>query len=139
VLPWNLRQLISYFFALIIYSINLLKTARKTFATGNAIYPLPRTIIQITNDNSIFRKEGITISALASSAVNRGFQSQSSPTKDSNIDICCFSAKHAALRRKSNDCLARNQDNVYDWSNMPSRRLLFQGARTIKTQLSVLV
>jgi hypothetical protein len=26
---------------------------------GNAIYPLPRTIIQITNDNSIFRKEGI--------------------------------------------------------------------------------
>jgi hypothetical protein len=58
VLPWNLRQLISYFFALIIYSINLLKTARKTFATGNDIYPLPRTIIQITNDNSIFRKEG---------------------------------------------------------------------------------
>jgi hypothetical protein len=60
VLPWNLRQLISYFFALIIYSINLLKTVRKTFATGNAIYPLPRTIIQITNDNSIFRKEGIS-------------------------------------------------------------------------------
>ena len=57
--PWNLRQLISYFFALIIYSINFLKTARKTFATGNAIYPLPRTIIHITNDNSIFRKEGI--------------------------------------------------------------------------------
>ena len=52
VLPWNLRQLISYFFALIIYSLNLLKTAMKTFATGNAIYPLPRTIIQITNDNS---------------------------------------------------------------------------------------
>jgi hypothetical protein len=37
----------------------LLKTARKTFAIGNAIYPLSRTIIQITNDNSIFRKEGI--------------------------------------------------------------------------------
>jgi hypothetical protein len=48
VLPWNLRQFISYFFTLIIYSINLLKTTRKTFATGNAIYPLPRTIIQIT-------------------------------------------------------------------------------------------
>ena len=61
VLPLNLRQLISYFFALIIYSINLLKTARKTFATGNAIYPLPRTIIHITNDNSIFRKEGICL------------------------------------------------------------------------------
>ena len=61
VFPWNLRQLISYFFVLIIYSINLLKTARKTFATGNAMYPLPRTIIQITNDNSIFRKEGIHV------------------------------------------------------------------------------
>jgi hypothetical protein len=36
-LPWSLRQLISFFFALIIYSINLLKTVRKTFATGNAI------------------------------------------------------------------------------------------------------
>jgi hypothetical protein len=64
VLPWNLRQLISYFFALIIYLINLLKTARKTFATGNAIYPLPRTIIKITNDNSIFRKEGIHVKRL---------------------------------------------------------------------------
>ena len=42
-LPWNLRQLISYFFALIIYPINLSKTARKTFA----IYPLPRTITTI--------------------------------------------------------------------------------------------
>jgi hypothetical protein len=61
VLPWNLGQLISNLLALIIYSINLLKTARKTFAIGNAIYPLPRTIIQITNDNSIFRKEGIYI------------------------------------------------------------------------------
>ena len=26
------------------------------------------------------------------------------------IDICCFSAKHAALRRKSKDWLARNQN-----------------------------
>jgi hypothetical protein len=52
------QKLISYFLALIIYSINLLKTARKTFAIGNAIYPLSMTIIQITNDNSIFRKEG---------------------------------------------------------------------------------
>jgi hypothetical protein len=36
VLPWNLRQFISYFFTLIIYSIDLSKTARKTFATGYA-------------------------------------------------------------------------------------------------------
>ena len=70
-LPWNLRQLISDFFALIIYSINLLKTARKTFATENAIYPLPRTIIHITNDNSIFRKEGIVYHLHAPYSQNR--------------------------------------------------------------------
>ena len=28
------------------------------------------------------------------------------------IGICCFSAKHAALRRKNKDWLVRNQDNV---------------------------
>jgi hypothetical protein len=32
--------------------------------------------------------------------------------KDYNIGICCFSARHAALRRKSKDWLARNRDNV---------------------------
>jgi hypothetical protein len=25
--------------------------------------------------------------------------------------MCCFCAKHAALTRKSKDCLARNQNN----------------------------
>jgi hypothetical protein len=32
-------------------------------------------------------------------------------TKDYCIGICCFSAKHAALRRKSKDWLAQNQKN----------------------------
>jgi hypothetical protein len=35
------------------------KKSQENFATGNAIYLLPRTIAQIANDNSIFRKEGI--------------------------------------------------------------------------------
>ena len=34
------------------------------------------------------------------------------------IDICCFSAKNAALRIKSKDWLAKNQDNVSEWRNM---------------------
>jgi len=46
-------------------------------------------------------------------------------TKDYEIGICSFSAKHAALRRKSKDWLARNQDNVSDWSDMSICRLLF--------------
>ena len=40
--------------------------------------------------------------------------------------ICCFSAKHTALRRKSKNWLARNQNNVSEWCDMSTRVLLFQ-------------
>jgi hypothetical protein len=40
--------------------------------------------------------------------------------------ICFFSAKHATLRRKGKDWLARNQNNVSEWSNMSTRGLFFQ-------------
>ena len=59
-------------------------------------------------------------------------------TKDYRIGICCFSAKHTALRRKSKDWLAWNQDNVSEWGNMSTRGLLFQWTSTTKIQLSVL-
>jgi hypothetical protein len=49
-----------------------------------------------------------------------------SQTKDYKIGICCFSAKHAALRRKSKDWLAQNQDNVSKWGDMFIHGLLFQ-------------
>jgi hypothetical protein len=55
---------------------------------------------------------GVMVSVLALSMVDRGFDPRSGQTKDYEIGICCFSAKHAALRRKSKDWLARNQDNV---------------------------
>ena len=55
---------------------------------------------------------GIIISVLASSAVDRGFEPRSGQTKDYKIGICWFSTKHAALRRKSKDWLARKQDDV---------------------------
>ena len=32
--------------------------------------------------------------------VDRGFEPRSGQTKDYKIGFCCFSAKHAALRRK---------------------------------------
>jgi hypothetical protein len=51
-------------------------------------------------------------SLLASSAVDRGFESRWVQTKVYQIGICCFSDKHAVFRRKSKDWLARNQDNV---------------------------
>jgi hypothetical protein len=57
--------------------------------------------------------------------VDRECEPQSGQTKDYNIGICCFSAKNAALRRKSKDWFARNQDNVSDWV-MSIRELMFQ-------------
>ena len=43
----------------------------------------------------------VMVSVLASNAVDRGFEPWWGQTKDYKIRICCFSAKHAALRRKS--------------------------------------
>ena len=59
--------------------------------------------------------------------------------KDYKIGICCFSAKYAALRRKSKDWLGRNQNNVSKWSDMSICGLLFQWAIAIKIQLDMLV
>jgi hypothetical protein len=56
------------------------------------------------------------VSLLASSAVYREFEPQSGQTKDYKIGNCCFYAKHTA----------RNQNNVLEWSDMVTRRLLFQ-------------
>jgi hypothetical protein len=60
-----------------------------------------------------------------SSSVDRGFEHRSGQTEDYKIGICCFFAKHTALRRKSKDKLARNQNNVSKWSDMSTHRLLF--------------
>jgi len=48
----------------------------------------------------------VMVRMLASSAVDHGFEPQLGKTKDFKIGMCCFSAKDAALRRKSKDWLA---------------------------------
>ena len=63
-------------------------------------------------------------SMVTSSAVDHG--SSSGQTKDYKIGVCCFFTKHAALRRKSKDWLARNQNNVSEWGNISIHGLLFQ-------------
>ena len=68
----------------------------------------------------------VMVSLLTSSVVDRGFEPRSGQTKDYEIGICCFSAKHAGLRRKSKDWLARNQNNVSEWNDMFIRGLLFR-------------
>jgi hypothetical protein len=69
---------------------------------------------------------GVIVSVHASSAVDRGFEPRLGQAKDYKIGFYCFSAKHAALRRKSKDWWARNQNNVSEWSDMYTRGLLFQ-------------
>ena len=66
------------------------------------------------------------VSALASSLSGHRYEPRSDQTKNYEIGICCFSAKHAVLRRKSKDWLARNQNNVSEWSDMSKHGLLFQ-------------
>jgi hypothetical protein len=75
------------------------------------------------------------VSLLASSGVDRGFESRSGQIKDYDIGICCFSVKHATIRRKRKDWLSRNQDNVSEWGDMSFRELLFRRVSTIKIQL----
>jgi hypothetical protein len=61
------------------------------------------------------------VSMLASVAVDRGFEPRLGQTKDYEIGICCFSAKHTALRRNSKYWLARDQNNVSGRSDMSTR------------------
>ena len=68
----------------------------------------------------------VMVRVLASSAVDRGFKPRSGQTKDYKIGICCFSAKHAALRRVDEDWLARNRNNVSERSDMSTRGMFFQ-------------
>jgi hypothetical protein len=79
------------------------------------------TLLYIFKGNCI---GSVMVSILASSAVDRGFEH--GRVKDYKIGICCFSAKHTALRSKSKDWLARNQNNVSEWSDMSTHGLLFQ-------------
>jgi hypothetical protein len=45
----------------------------------------------------------VSLLAWSASVIDPRFKSRWSQTKDYKIDICCFSAKHTALRRKSKD------------------------------------
>jgi hypothetical protein len=69
---------------------------------------------------------GIMVSVFASSVVDRGFEPRSVQTKDYKTGMCCFSTKHATLRRNNKYWLARNQNNVSERSDMSTLGLLFQ-------------
>jgi hypothetical protein len=75
-------------------------------------------IAQVVVNPTTNRIGGVMVSVLTLSAVDCGFEPASGQTKDYEILICWFSAKHAALRRKSKDWLAQNQDGVSEWDDM---------------------
>ena len=68
----------------------------------------------------------VMVSILALSVVDRRFEPRSSQTKDYTIGICCFFAKHVALKINGKDWLALNRDNVSEWGDMSICGLLFQ-------------
>ena len=82
---------------------------------------------------------GVMVGVLVTSEVDRTFEPQSGQIKNYKIGICCFYAKHATLRRKNKDWLARTRNNVSEWGDRSIRGLLFQWASTLKIQISVLV
>ena len=60
------------------------------------------------------------------SLVDHGLELWSGQTNDYELGICSFSAKLAELRSKSEDWLAQNLNDVSEWSDMSTHRLLFQ-------------
>ena len=69
---------------------------------------------------------GVMVSIVALGAIDHGIEPRSGQTKDYKIGICYFFAKHTAVRRKSKDWLAQNQNNVSEWSDKSTSGLLFQ-------------
>jgi hypothetical protein len=58
---------------------------------------------------------GVMVFVLASSVVDRGFELWLYQTRDYYFGIRCFSAKHAVLRSKNKDGLARYQGKAVEW------------------------
>ena len=76
--------------------------------------------------HSVNRIGRVMVSVLTSNAVDCGFEPPSGQTKDYKIGICCFCAKHTALRRKSKDWMAQNQINcLSEWDDMSIHGLCF--------------
>jgi hypothetical protein len=63
-------------------------------------------------NKSTSRIGGVMVIVCGSSAVDRGFEPDGVKPKTIQIDMCCYSAKYAALRKMRKDCLDRNPNNV---------------------------
>ena len=93
------------------FSNNILKDNKKKL-----IKKINKNKMKIGN-----RIGSVMVSVLASSAIDCRYESRSDQTKEYKIGISCFSAKNASLRGKSKDWLARNQNNVSEWSDISTQ------------------
>ena len=64
------------------------------------------------------------VSVLASREIDCGYELLSCQIKEYKLGVCCFSAKNAALGRKSKDWMALNQNNVSEWRDISTQSLL---------------
>ena len=60
---------------------------------------------------------GVMVSMFTSSAVDDKFLPLMSQTKDHEIGICCFYAKHAAFMSKIKDQFPQTRDNMCEWKD----------------------
>jgi hypothetical protein len=79
------------------------------------------------------------VSVLILSAVDHEFEPLWGQTKDYKIGSCCFSASLSIFKEKEQNWLARNQDNVSEWSDMSIWWMLFLWASTIKIHFDLVV
>jgi hypothetical protein len=85
------------------------------FSTGTSAFPTTKTgrhdiaeiLLKVALHTKIKNQSqcilynrigGVMVCMLASSAVDRGFAPRSGQIKDYEIGICCYAAKHSALR-----------------------------------------
>ena len=130
-LPWFPKSSVLLILKFLCLSTSVIVRTRIWLSIFNLWSFFITTCCLLTFPHSMFICIGdVMISVLTSSAVDREFKPRSGETKDYEIGICCFSAKYAALRGKSKDWLVRNQDNVWEWSDMSISGLLIQWAST---------
>jgi hypothetical protein len=77
---------------------------------------------------------GVIVSVFVSNVIDRGPK-----VKHKTMKFVFAPSPRSTFRYKSEDSLARNQNNVSEWSDVCTRGLLFQLANTIKIQRNELV
>jgi hypothetical protein len=86
-----------------LYTKTLSCISLKQLSVGSYVTPLGPFICSN-------RTDGVMVTVLVWSMVDHGSKTRSCQTKDYKIGICCFSSKHAALRRKSKNW--QNQESL---------------------------